>query len=148
MDDGIRGSCLCGSVAFEIRGPYRGFQYCHCSRCRKKTGATNVANIFVPVDQFEWIRGEDLTKRYDLPNAKYWSTAFCTECGSAVPWKSRTGKAMLVGAGSLYDDPADDARSEDGLEPPEEKGRRALEFGRPARVAHLGRFGACCGRRR
>ena len=107
MEDGIRGSCLCGSVVYEIRGPYRGFQYCHCSRCRKKTGATNVANIFVPVEQFEWVRGEELMKRYDLPDAKYWSTAFCTECGSAVPWKNRTGKVMVVGAGGLDDDPGE-----------------------------------------
>ena len=107
MDDGVRGSCLCGDVAFEIRGPFRGFQYCHCSRCRKKTGSTNVANIFVPIEQFEWVRGESQTKRYELPDAKYWSTAFCTECGSAVPWKSRTGKVMVVGAGSLDDDPGE-----------------------------------------
>ncbi len=95
------GSCVCGAVAYRIHGPYRGFQYCHCSRCRKKTGSTNVANIFVPVEQFEWVRGEELTKRYDLPDAKYWSTAFCTTCGSAVPWLTRNGKVMVVGAGGL-----------------------------------------------
>jgi hypothetical protein len=105
MDEAIRGSCVCGAVAFRIEGPFRGFQYCHCSRCRKKTGSSNVANIFVPVAQFAWERGESNVRRFELPSAKYWSTAFCTECGSAMPWLTRNGKAMVVGAGGLDDDP-------------------------------------------
>jgi len=105
MSGATRGSCVCGAVAFRIEGPYRGFQYCHCSRCRKKTGSSHVANIFVPVSQFAWERGEENVKRFELLEAKYWSTAFCTSCGSAVPWLTRNGKVMVVGAGGLDDDP-------------------------------------------
>jgi len=105
MTESVEGSCVCGAVAFCIKGPFRGFQYCHCSRCRKKTGSSHVANIFVPVDQFSWERGEDKVKRFELPSAKYWSTAFCTDCGSAMPWLTRNGKVMVVGAGALDDDP-------------------------------------------
>jgi len=105
MSDATRGSCVCGAVAFRIEGPYRGFQYCHCSRCRKKTGSSHAANVFVPVTQFAWERGEDKVKRFELPEAKYWSTAFCTSCGSAVPWLTRNGKVMVVGAGALDEDP-------------------------------------------
>ncbi len=65
--DGDCGSCVCGAVAFRIEGPFRGFQYCHCSRCRKKTGSSHVANIFVPVGQFHWERGEDKVRRFELP---------------------------------------------------------------------------------
>jgi hypothetical protein len=64
-----------------------------------------VANIFVPVDQFVWERGDDKVKRFELSSAKYWSTAFCRDCGSAVPWLTRNGKVMVVGAGALDDDP-------------------------------------------
>ena len=101
MSEAAHGSCVCGAVAYRIEGPYRGFQYCHCSRCRKKTGAASCANLFVPVEQFTWDRGEDIVKRFELPTAKWWSTAFCTECGSAVPWLTRNGKVMVVGAGGL-----------------------------------------------
>ncbi|HSN82010.1 MAG TPA: GFA family protein [Polyangiales bacterium] len=100
-----RGSCVCGAVAFRIEGPFRGFQYCHCSRCRMKTGSAHAANIFVPIGQFAWERGEDQVKQYELPTAKYWRTAFCEECGSAMPWLTKNGKAMVVGAGALLDDP-------------------------------------------
>jgi hypothetical protein len=105
MDESIGGSCVCGAVAFRLEGPFRGFQYCHCSRCRKKTGSSHVANIFVPVDQFSWERGKDKVRRFELPTAKYWSTAFCEDCGSAMPWPTRNGKAMVVAAGALDDDP-------------------------------------------
>ncbi|MGB5265038.1 MAG: GFA family protein [Polyangiales bacterium] len=105
MDEAIAGSCVCGAVAFRIEGPFRGFQYCHCSRCRKKTGSSHVANIFVPVGQFRWERGDDKVRRFELPTAKYWSTAFCTDCGSAMPWLTRNGKVMVVGAGALDGDP-------------------------------------------
>ena len=105
MEEATVGSCVCGAVAFRIEGPFRGFQYCHCSRCRKKTGSSHVANIFVPVGQFHWERGEDKVRRFELPTAKYWSTAFCTDCGSAMPWLTRNGKVMVVGAGALDGDP-------------------------------------------
>lgn len=110
MSEGVRGSCVCGAVAFRIEGPFKAFQYCHCSRCRKRTGSAMVANIFVPVDQFRWEKGEDRVRRFELPEAKYWCNAFCTECGSAMPWLSKTGKTMVVGAGALDDDPGDRPR--------------------------------------
>jgi len=107
MTKSVQGSCLCGAVAYGMDTPYRGFQYCHCSRCRKRTGSAFVSNIFVPVDQFEWLRGEDQVKRFELPNTKYWSTAFCTTCGSPVPWLTKNGKVMVVGAGGLDVDPGE-----------------------------------------
>lgn len=70
-----------------------------------KTGSAHAASIFVPIGQFAWERGEDQVKQYELPTAKYWRTAFCEECGSAMPWLTKNGKAMVVGAGALLDDP-------------------------------------------
>jgi hypothetical protein len=99
------GTCVCRGVKYSVRGPFVAFQYCHCSRCRKASGSAHAANLFVPVDQLVWLAGEELVRRYDLPEAKYWSHCFCNTCGSAVPWKSRTGKAYIVPAGTLDDDP-------------------------------------------
>jgi len=31
----LKGSCLCGSVRYEIDGPLDGAMNCHCSMCRK-----------------------------------------------------------------------------------------------------------------
>ena len=35
----LKGSCLCGSVRYEIDGPLDGAMNCHCSMCRKAHGA-------------------------------------------------------------------------------------------------------------
>ena len=37
----IRGSCLCGGVRYEIDGQIGPALNCHCSMCRKATGAAS-----------------------------------------------------------------------------------------------------------
>ena len=96
---------MCGAVAFEIKPPYRFFQYCHCSRCRKRSGSIHAANIAVPVDQVTFLRGQEHIKRFELPSAKSWSNCFCDVCGSGLPWMTRNGKAYIVPSGALDDDP-------------------------------------------
>lgn len=103
----IKGSCVCGAVQFAIRPPYRFFQYCHCSRCRKRTGSAHAANIAILVDQLVWLAGEDPIRRFELPTAKSGGTAFCTTCGSGLPWLTRNGRAWIVPAGTLDDDPGE-----------------------------------------
>lgn len=104
-DEACEGSCVCGAVAYIVEGPYLAFQYCHCTRCRKASGASHAANLLVKTAQLDWVRGEGTVQRYELPDAKYWSHCFCATCGSAVPWLSRTGKAYIVPAGGLDGDP-------------------------------------------
>ena len=101
----MKGSCLCGSVVYAITPPFKGFQYCHCSRCRKFTGSLHSANIFVPVAQFQWLQGAELVGTYDFPQAKYLTTAFCKRCGSSLPWEVKGGKNRVVPAGTLDEDP-------------------------------------------
>lgn len=101
----ISGSCLCGAVAYEITGPFKTFQYCHCSRCRKVSGSAFAANLFVPPEQFSWTRGKVKAGRYEHPDAKYFATTFCVQCGSSLPWAVQGGKNIVVPAGTLDDDP-------------------------------------------
>jgi len=35
----LRGTCLCGKVAFEVDDEFKYMGYCHCSICRKFSGA-------------------------------------------------------------------------------------------------------------
>ncbi len=101
----IGGSCLCGSVHYEILGPILAFRYCHCSRCRKATGSAHASNILVEPAQFRWISGEEMVERYDLPEAQSFATCFCRTCGSPLPHGTRSGKAVIIPAGSLDEDP-------------------------------------------
>lgn len=99
------GSCLCGSVKFEVRPPFSAFRYCHCSRCRKASGSAHAANIFVPQGQFAWLSGEGLVNHYKLPTAKTFAVSFCTRCGSRVPHLIHERQEYLIPAGLLDEDP-------------------------------------------
>lgn len=104
-EDIINGSCLCGAVNYQIEGPFKIFQYCHCSRCRKFTGSAYASNLFVPPERFRWTSGEGMIRRYEHPDAKYFATNFCKQCGSSLPWAVKGGKNIIVTAGTLDDDP-------------------------------------------
>lgn len=101
----ILGRCLCGAVEFRIVGEVLGFQYCHCSRCRKFTGSAHAANLFTPLDGLEWSKGEGGVGGYTLEAEPLFRTAFCTTCGSSLPSRSSSGKAWVVPAGALVTDP-------------------------------------------
>ena len=99
------GSCLCGTVKFEIRPPLTGFRYCHCSRCRKASGSAHAANIFLPKAQFAWLAGESAITRFKLPDAQRFAVWFCSKCGTRVPHEIPGRGDYLIPAGILDDDP-------------------------------------------
>ncbi len=103
-DKPMKGSCLCRGVTFEITPPILFFQYCHCSRCRKATGTAHATNLFIKAAQLTWTAGEDLVRRREMPEAKYYCTGWCDTCGSSLPWASRNGKYFLVPAGAMDDE--------------------------------------------
>jgi len=103
----VAGSCLCGIVAYEARLPFLQFVNCYCSRCRKATGSAYAANALVKPDAFLWIRGEDKINRYDLPTAHSFATSVCSRCGSPVPHFTRSGREVIIPAGSLDSDPGE-----------------------------------------
>ena len=92
---GVQGSCLCGEVRYEINGPLSGIYYCHCSRCRKVTGAAHATNMLLQPDQIRWLAGEALIGRYAHAGAERFASAFCTRCVSH----------LVVPVGSLDEDP-------------------------------------------
>jgi hypothetical protein len=96
---------LCGAVSYRITKPYVWFHYCHCSRCRKASGSAHSANLLITADQIQWLAGENAVGRFELPGAKSFSTTFCTTCGSALPWRTKNGRWVVVPVGSLDDDP-------------------------------------------
>jgi hypothetical protein len=101
----IPGSCLCGTVKFEVTLPFAGFRYCHCTRCQKASGSAHAANGFVPESQFRWLAGESSVRHFDLPGAKRFAVWFCPQCGTRVPHKIKTTDNMLIPAGVLDADP-------------------------------------------
>ena len=100
----LSGSCLCGAVRYTAAGEAQNFYHCHCTRCRKSSGAAHSSNLFVK-GTLTWDSGEALVCRYKPPEAVRFTNSFCTACGSRVPrFIERTG-TVLIPAGSLDDEP-------------------------------------------
>jgi hypothetical protein len=79
-----RGQCNCGTVAFDIDAEISEVFVCHCSICRRATGANGVAVIFIDSRAFRWTRGEEQVATWRKPDAD-WQCWFCRVCGSPLP---------------------------------------------------------------
>ena len=44
----MTGSCLCGGIRYVVHGPLGPVVHCHCSMCRKATGAAYRGRVAVP----------------------------------------------------------------------------------------------------
>ena len=71
----LSGSCLCGSVAYELEGDARRFYHCHCERCRKASGSAHASNIILRLKSITWTAGESLVHSYKLPEAERFDLA-------------------------------------------------------------------------
>jgi hypothetical protein len=102
--DTVTGSCLCGGVRFELTRPFRRANHCHCSRCRKHSGAFGLTQGRVPREGFRLLQGVELIRVY-RPAAGM-AKAFCSECGSSLfggTWPN--GPEVSIRFGALDDDP-------------------------------------------
>ena len=101
----VRGSCLCGAVAYEITTPIKAAYNCHCSRCRKARAAAHATNGFTSADGVKFVRGGDSLVSFRLPGARYFTQVFCPICGSGMPRIDAERGIAVIPFGSLDDDP-------------------------------------------
>ena len=57
MADTVRGACLCGAVQFEVTLPTLGCCHCHCSICRRFSGAGYATFFQVGRERFRLLAG-------------------------------------------------------------------------------------------
>lgn len=105
-EDGLlRGSCLCGDVAYEVSTPINVVHNCHCSRCRKARAAAHTTNGFTAADGVRFLRGEAKLRAFKVPSAKFFAQVFCARCGSGMPRRDPERGVANIPFGSLDDDP-------------------------------------------
>jgi hypothetical protein len=76
----FEGGCLCGAVRYRATAhPLRGV-ICHCSMCRKHSGAPALAFVHFPRDAFTWSKGEPTRYR----SSPFAERGFCSVCGSTL----------------------------------------------------------------
>jgi hypothetical protein len=77
----VTGGCLCGGVRFEVIGRPTVANYCHCTRCQRRTGGATSAQARIDGRAFRFLAGEDLVKGWRHPDGGR-EKCFCGECGA------------------------------------------------------------------
>jgi hypothetical protein len=98
MTDAHEGSCLCGGVRFQVRGPLRDVVNCHCGQCLRFHGhyaaytaaSRDHVQIFDPKHLLKWYRSSNKARR-----------GFCARCGSSLFWDRFSAETLSIAAGSL-----------------------------------------------
>lgn len=103
--DAARGSCLCGGVAFVVEGTPTTARYCHCARCRRARAAAHATNLIAPIAAVRLERGAERVRTFKLPEARWFSQAFCADCGGKLPRLDPERGIGIVPMGALDDDP-------------------------------------------
>jgi hypothetical protein len=101
----LKGSCLCKGVQYEITAPLDAAANCHCSMCRKQSGAAFLSAAGVATKNFRWTKGEELLTRYaSSPGGE---RIFCRRCGSTLAGgpSDPKGEMIWIMLGTLDDDP-------------------------------------------
>jgi len=99
----VRGSCLCGTVAWEVEPPLLAMRVCHCSRCRRRSGSNGFVGVMTRSGTLRLLHGATEITSWHMPGTRLYSVSFCKSCGSPAP--STIPKGSFVSAGCLDDDP-------------------------------------------
>ncbi len=95
------GGCLCGALRYRSTAPPLRGVICHCSMCRKHSGAPVLALVHFPLQSFRWLKGEPT--RYQ--SSQFAQRGFCSACGSTITMHEEVLRDRVqVALGSL-DDP-------------------------------------------
>ncbi len=76
------GSCQCGRVRYRLDGPLSNMSNCHCTDCRKNSGAAFVTYVEASKRAFSYVKGGDLVQTYQAESGT--KRAFCRQCGSTI----------------------------------------------------------------
>ena len=104
MNQPFTGGCLCGAIRYRIDAPLNSVSACHCTHCRRISGAGSSHNALVPTSAVTFTAGK--TKVYkdtaDSGNALFRN--FCGDCGSSLfSQREKTPETTVLKVGTLDD---------------------------------------------
>lgn len=77
------GGCLCRAIRYKVRGNAYHLSHCHCTLCRRASGAAFVTWFSIPSDGFLLAQGEPVHYR-SSPQAV---RGFCGNCGTQLTFQ-------------------------------------------------------------
>jgi hypothetical protein len=99
----LAGQCLCGAVHYEVADEFLFAWNCHCSQCRRATGAAFKPFAGIERDKLRLTRGAGELMIYGDDKA---NDTRCRICGAFLFSLVRDGSFVHVAMGTLIDDPA------------------------------------------
>jgi len=94
----LEGGCLCGRVRYRASGPALRAVICHCSMCRRHSGAPALAFVHFPIASFRWLNSEPSWYR----SSPFAERGFCVACGSTIAMREEVlDDRVQVCVGSL-----------------------------------------------
>jgi hypothetical protein len=76
------GRCYCGAVEIEARGAPLDMGYCHCSNCRRYSGAPASAFTLWKIDNVKVTKGAEFLGKFK--SSEISDRRYCTKCGAHV----------------------------------------------------------------
>ena len=87
MTEYLRGSCLCGGIAYRAeKSSVSGASHCFCTMCQKQHGAASGTYANVASAGFSFEKGADLVTEFH--SSDHGRRGFCKVCGSSLTWRS------------------------------------------------------------
>ena len=99
----LAGQCLCGTVAYEVADEFAYAANCHCSNCRRTTGAAFKPFAGIPREKLRLVRGEGDLMLFGSEDA---GDRHCRRCGSLLYSVVQDGAFVHVAMGTLLDAPS------------------------------------------
>jgi hypothetical protein len=95
----LNGACYCGAVRFEVDDAFGYAFYCHCSRCRRRTGAACAAVGGIEIDRLRVTAGREHLLQVGASEDGY--RGVCAQCFSPVYDAVREKRFAHVQLGTL-----------------------------------------------
>lgn len=99
----LGGGCLCGDVADTVADAFEYAFNCHCSACRRATGAAFKPFAGIASGRLQVMRGADRLLTFGDASTH---DARCAACGSLLYSRVRDGAYVHVTLGTLVDTPS------------------------------------------
>ncbi|HEX7037917.1 MAG TPA: GFA family protein [Pseudomonadales bacterium] len=99
----MKGSCLCGGIAYESGDLIGPIGHCHCKTCRKAHGAAFATTSRVARSAFRWISGVELLGSFESSPGKH--RHVCSRCGTRLMAEWEGQDFVILRLGALDTDP-------------------------------------------
>lgn len=108
MEDGtcLTGGCNCGAVRYRIDSAPLAVAACHCSQCRRQSGAAYSVNLVVRAKTMT-VEGElSSWTDTDTESGSPLSRDYCAQCGSPIRSAPSAAPGIFALKAGTLDDPA------------------------------------------